>query len=336
MNRGTELGLVESRIFTVEQRSPVALRERVVEEAVVFGNHSSLVGILTGADSAVENERLGVIWLNAGMLHRIGPHRLYVDLARDMALDGIASLRFDFSGVGDSEPRRDGLPAWNRIVPEVLEAMELLEARCGVKAFVIGGLCAGADAAYRVACASERVVGVVMMDGFPYRTPGFYLRHYGRRLFNSRSWRNVITGRHPVWNRIRSMLGQKDAMRSAPNLTDRDIPPKNEAIAGVRALLRRGARFLCLYTGGLENYYNSRGQLREAFRSIRFDDSIRVEYLPETDHTFTLRAHHEVAVALIREWVIGCRSQLHEPVRWGNRGPHDQERRVQKTTPRDN
>jgi hypothetical protein len=45
---------------------------------------------------------------NAGMLHRVGPYRLHVRLARDLARMGFSSLRVDLADTGDS-PLRPGL-----------------------------------------------------------------------------------------------------------------------------------------------------------------------------------------------------------------------------------
>ena len=48
-----------------------------------------------------------VVFLNAGLLHHVGPARLWVDLARRFAAAGLRTVRFDLSGLGDS-PNRPG------------------------------------------------------------------------------------------------------------------------------------------------------------------------------------------------------------------------------------
>src|SRR5688572_23958863 len=143
------------------------------------------------------------IMLNSGLLHRVGPHRLYVELARALAAQGIPSLRFDFSGIGDSGPRTDQVQARLAAVDETREAMDLLHERIGSRSFVLVGVCSGADAAFRTAARDHRVVGTVMIDGLPYRSWRFFLRHYLRRLIRPSSWRNVFTGRHPLWSPLR-------------------------------------------------------------------------------------------------------------------------------------
>ena len=56
------------------------------EEAVLFGSRESLAGVITEPSAAGWGKALpGFVFLNAGMTHRIGPNRLYVRLARDLA-----------------------------------------------------------------------------------------------------------------------------------------------------------------------------------------------------------------------------------------------------------
>lgn len=70
------------------------------EETCVFGSANPLVGIITHPEIDVGLPT--VILLNAGLIHRIGPNRVYVRLARHLAGLGFQVLRFDLSGIGDS------------------------------------------------------------------------------------------------------------------------------------------------------------------------------------------------------------------------------------------
>ncbi|HHO68021.1 MAG TPA: alpha/beta hydrolase, partial [Gammaproteobacteria bacterium] len=71
------------------------------ERVVTFGPERNLVGVLTQPDQ-VRPDLPVLVFLNAGLLHRVGPYRMHVDLARQLAARGYASLRFDLSGRGDS------------------------------------------------------------------------------------------------------------------------------------------------------------------------------------------------------------------------------------------
>ena len=79
----------------------------LVSETVLPISHDNhLVAVLSRP--ALARDRPAVIILNAGVLHRVGPHRLHVALARRLAARGLPALRIDLAGVGDSPGRGDG------------------------------------------------------------------------------------------------------------------------------------------------------------------------------------------------------------------------------------
>ncbi len=95
------------------------------ERVVRFGPDKRLIGILT-EPRAGSGDRPGTLLLNSGLVHRIGASRMHVHMARALVKEGMTSLRFDFSGIGDSEPRRDGLTFEQAAVQEIRDAMDLL------------------------------------------------------------------------------------------------------------------------------------------------------------------------------------------------------------------
>lgn len=102
-------------------------------------------------------------FLNAGLIHHVGPGRLWVDLARDFAARGIASVRFDLQGIGDS----DGADASIREAypPDALADVAAAIAQyCteGARDAYLVGLCSGAYHAAEAAIAlGARAVGLL-------------------------------------------------------------------------------------------------------------------------------------------------------------------------------
>ncbi len=102
-------------------------------------------------------------FLNAGLIHHVGPGRLWVDLAREFAARGIASVRFDLRGIGDSDgaeaPIRGAYP------PEALADVAAAIAHyCpgGARDAYLVGLCSGAYHAAEAAIAlGARAVGLL-------------------------------------------------------------------------------------------------------------------------------------------------------------------------------
>jgi dienelactone hydrolase len=195
--------------------------------------------------------------------NRIGPNRMNVGPARRLAAMGHPCVRFDFSWVGDREPRDDGFPMRRAAVEEARAVLDTLSEEIGSTSFVVGGLCSGADAPFRVALADDRVFGCVFIDGFPYRNLGWYWHHYARRLLRSPA-RNVGSVHRAV-----ARLGARfegGGRRPAPDL-DRDVPSRSGAARGLRRLAHRGVRMCVIFSEGQLDWYNHAGQFEATFRS---------------------------------------------------------------------
>src|SRR5689334_1567155 len=114
----------------------------MTEQVYCFGPDEDLVGVLT--EPKVDQYRTDapvLLWMNAGVLHSVGPFGWYVTLARRFADQGIASFRFDISGVGDSPPRTDGQSKIETGVADATAAMDFLARERGVRRFVLVGVC---------------------------------------------------------------------------------------------------------------------------------------------------------------------------------------------------
>ena len=105
------------------------MRRLYRERAVLFGRERSLVGVSCRPVQS-EGERPVIIFLNSGIVHRIGGNRIYVTLARALAEGGFSSLRFDLAGVGDSLilPNSPFMTSQERSVVDIDGALESLEA----------------------------------------------------------------------------------------------------------------------------------------------------------------------------------------------------------------
>src|SRR5689334_9669091 len=100
--------------------------------------------------------------INSGIVHRIGPHRLNVLIARALAAKSLPSLRFDLSGLGDSRPASSSASYGDQAVADIRAAMDFVERERGSpQRFVIFGICSGAVNAYHAALADSRLVGVL-------------------------------------------------------------------------------------------------------------------------------------------------------------------------------
>lgn len=268
-----------------------------------------LAGVLTMPEQ-LATEPPAFLILGAGIVHRVGPNRLHPSLARALADAGFVSFRFDFAGFGDCPPRRDALSLADGVASDVEETLDMLERRLGVGRFVVAGLCSGADNALRAAARDERVVAAVMLDPTVWRTRRWYLEHYGRRAVQPRIWRDVLTGRHPIWSELGERVGSRrgeeaaaDAGEVAPPELFRTGYLERETMArDLSKVLARGTRLFTTFTGSWSPLYNYAGQLFDVFPQIDFGDRLRLAYRPETDHTFSDPMQRQRLLTEIVEW----------------------------------
>lgn len=271
------------------------------EEVVHFGPNGTFVGIRTRPSDPDPAKPMLVV-LNAGLLHRVGPYRLGVEVARNLARAGFEVFRFDLSGIGDSRSRQgrgasEEVAHQSKAVADVQTALDHLVASTKVKRFVLMGLCSGAYNAHEVAVADARIVGCIFLDGYGYKTKGFLLHHYGARMLSP--------SRHIGFLR-RKLLGHKpkEEVQTDPRaeVFEVEFPPREKVSGELGALAARGTELLFVYTGGTE-YFNHRGQFDEMFGHVDFRGRMQLEYYEEADHTYTVLAARAELQHTIERWM---------------------------------
>lgn len=271
------------------------------------GGGATLVGILSAPAAGVPAGSPVVIILNAGLIHRVGPHRLHVRLARRLAEAGVASLRLDLSGRGDSDARGDDLSFVQSGIVEVRAAMDHVEQLTGARRFVLLGICSGADTSGQVACVDPRVTGVVTIEGATYPTRKAMRRYYLRRLGRLDSWVNTFTGRNAVGRRLFGRRGAKaeqsgdEAVALAPARAVGD-EPRRAVGAALQMLVDRGVHIMTVFTGSTP-VYNYVGQIVDAFPEVRFGDRLREMHYPRANHTFTRMSEQARLIGDVVSWM---------------------------------
>lgn len=289
-----------------------------MERVVAFGPNSALIGVETLPEKGQTDPNLpGVILLNAGVVHRIGPHRMTVTLARRLAELGFPVLRFDSSGRGDSSPRERGTPA-GAIIADGQAAMDLLSGSAGCSRFIFGGLCSGADNSVKIALADKRVVGAILLDPYGYRTARFYLQRLQNRSADQvlllRSLERHIVKRLGTWLehslRKDTQLGAQSTSKPPPAYR-RKQPPKEVFGTQLRSLCDRGVRILAVYTGSASERYNYAEQFSDAFRKFGLEDRVDCRFFKGINHTFTELSSQQVLCSQVTEWLVEAFSPHH-------------------------
>ncbi|MEL6949409.1 MAG: hydrolase 1, exosortase A system-associated [Pseudomonadota bacterium] len=255
---------------------------------------ASLFGILHEGNGAAP--RRGLVLVVGGPQYRVGSHRQFVLLARDVAAAGFPVLRFDYRGMGDSTgPCVD----FEDIGDDIGAAVDTLCTQCpSVEAVTLWGLCDAASAAmfYAGRNADSRIDSLVLLNPW-VRTEAGEARaqasgYYGSQLTSAAAWLSLLRNPGRVFRVIANLVGvarRSVAKEDAPEaaLPER-VMTSLDAFAGKALLLISG------------NDLTAREFLSAADadeRCVRAIDTGRVSRcdLADADHTFSTAAW--------RDWV---------------------------------
>lgn len=235
------------------RRKPALIYDRdSIEEPVLFGDNGRLVGILC-EPLVPASARPCVAILGSGRDSHIGWGRSSVLLARDLAGRGIASLRFDPTGIGDSLGRRWGRRTRLydlRAIADVTAAIDLLQER-SYRNIALYGACSGAYLAFHTAIADHRIRALALrnIQRFVWNAASavdfsmseqFGTLLVRRKAYSERCWR-VIAGSLQALKSGKRILGQSLALLSSPRAEARYVQSQ------IRAFSARGGRLLMVY-----------------------------------------------------------------------------------------
>ncbi|MCE2907599.1 MAG: hydrolase 1, exosortase A system-associated [Burkholderiaceae bacterium] len=177
----------------------------------------TLHGVLTRP--AHQPASAGVLVIVGGPQYRVGSHRQFVQLARALAAGGVACLRFDVRGMGDSTGE---LHDFETIDPDITAALAALRAAVPtLQSTVLWGLCDGASAALMHLERHEAtgISGLVLVNPW-VRTVASQARtrvkhYYLQRLADPAFWRKLLRGGVGL-RAVSGLFGNLRVARGAP------------------------------------------------------------------------------------------------------------------------
>ncbi len=277
-----------------------------VEEPVRMGAAEHLFGLL--CRPAAQACDVAMVIGNASTDPHYGNCRFHVELARQLARSGVASLRLDFAGLGDSqtgvagqeELQTDGYDVDRS--GDLTTALDCLERR-GYRRLALAGLSSGAYHALHGALADSRVAGLVLLNltAFRWRSGQSIAdamaesrpptRFYLETVRSGVAWRRLLQGQVNVSGVARTL-----ARRALHRLALRGA--RLAELAGVRTaggyprrvmreLSRRGVRVLVasgLQDSGLELLEENFGARAAGLAAL---PGFTVQIVPGIDHGLT-------------------------------------------------
>lgn len=247
-----------------------------------------------------------IVLVNAGSIHRVGPNRLYVTVARDLAARGDLVLRLDVSGIGDSRPR--GRQPDNVVYsPHAVDDVGVAVAWCrrqGASRVVVAGLCSGAYHAFKAAVAGHPIDVVVPINPLTFFwKPGMPLdfaafkdaARYQKSVTSAKSWKKLLSGKvnlrrvvGVVATRARSMLEH----RARDLARELRLPLTDDLASELAALGRRNVLMHFVFSAadpGRPMLVEQGGRTVERLQRTR---KLSLDIIERTDHTFTARWAH--------------------------------------------
>jgi pimeloyl-ACP methyl ester carboxylesterase len=273
------------------------------EDAVLFGAGRSLVGILSHP-ADFDPARPAVLLLNAGLMHRAGPYRVYVKLARQLASLGFLVLRFDFSGVGDSLRREDDVPQ-NRANPlETLEAMDYLEAAWGTRQFLSMGICRGAWVSFATACQDPRLIGLALIN------PDTLADDRQSAIRSHLHTRSAVVGsltRFSTWLRVlrrpshyRAQFAMLISHLGSPLQRGARLTEADQVATRLGSLAARGVDTLFLFSERDSSHDYVAAIIERGFGEA--SDRIALEVIPDATHIFITLASQRSMADAVERW----------------------------------
>jgi hypothetical protein len=297
----------------------VLLGDKFVEEPMQFGPDRVLFGILCRPREQATSQ-VAALLLHEGSSHHIGNGGAYVTLARRMAAAGMASLRMDLTGMGDSpaggntrhphyDPER---------IPECIAGIDVLQAH-GYPMAMVYGLCSGAYTALQVTLADERVVGNVIVNLQKF------LWHYGddirvaqggnrrsfkgylRALTNPGEWRRSLSG-DVNFGAIARVLIQRTTSRVVHTVRSILPPAPGSETARVRqnmrTLAKRGVQSNLIFSDDDPGLSDVRTQFGRKGHRIAAYAPARKLLLDRADHHFNAttarQRYYDLAVSMMK------------------------------------
>lgn len=272
-----------------------------MDQTLVFGKYDHLVGI----ENIIENDSpFAVIMMTPGMLHNAGPFRMHVDIARSLEQQGISSLRFDISGIGESLGVGATGKSIERAASEAIEAMDHLMKVHNIQQFILFGLCSGADDSIQTALQDDRVKGVITLDGVAYKTPKFMFNEallMVRKMLSPKKW----------VNKYARFTGNKALPASLATGSDlREFPETAaQACKQLQQLVDRNIQLHFIYTGGTK-YYNYARQFYDMLPNMKWRGTESSSYFSQMDHVVMLCEDRTLLVNHITEKTLNMSVHL--------------------------
>jgi len=306
----------ESRTFNTVEKDDTGLIEfpfvrldgtncNLYEKSCRFGADNHLFGIITTKAQTQSPTNTAYVLINSGSVHHVGPNRLYIALARNIAASGASCFRIDIEGLGDSvlrKPGQENHPYTDSAVPDVGSALTYLRDQLGYKRFGLIGLCSGAHAAFHASVdfSEYEIVDTVIInpltfhwrEGMTLETTQHFqdAAYYKKSALNPNSWLKLLRGKVDILNLLRIGLTQLLVSVKARSdaLAEGILPGAGTPLSrDLKKLFAHGRSLHMIIAAGDPGYdllvAGAKGTATKGIKAGK----ITVSFIPNANHTFS-------------------------------------------------
>ena len=262
-----------------------------------------LVGILAEPDSAPAE--VGVLIIVGGPQYRAGSHRQFTLLARHLAANGFAALRFDYRSMGDSPGETRDFLTVDADIAAAIDA--LFTARPALKRVVLWGLCDAASAAllYLESTRDARVAGVALLNPWARSAATLAQTHvkhyYWRRLREKAFWLKLLRGGVGL-TALRTLGSNLRLARGAGKKSSDARSFQDRMADGLRGF--EGPALLVLsgddYTA---REFTGHAEASAAWQGLLARPTLQRHDMPTADHTFSTIEDQDAQCRVCLDWL---------------------------------
>jgi len=265
------------------------------EQIFSYGEHRHGVGVISEPEDTTNSPV--VVLLNAGLSHRAEPYRLNVLLGRQLAALGYIALRVDLSGKGDS-PARETMSNRESVALDWSFMKKALEKLYGPRAFLIFGLCSGADNGIKLCARDHSIKGLILLDPVSRQDAGFARREFIRKITNPNKWMNI---HKIVSRRLKQNTTGGSSLLSSP-MDLRDEPNEEDMDQCFEGLVKKDGRVLAVFTSQTLYHYNKLGQFASAMGIAGVEPIIEEVFWPNAKHIYSIEVHRNRLIETVTDW----------------------------------